>query len=308
MSFAMDADSRVAPALGRSHTHRRISWSAIFGAVFLVVAIQVLLSLLGAGIGLNTVNVNAGSTPSGSSFGVGAGLWWVLSSCLALFVGGYVAAWLAGNEIKFDGMLHGLVTWALSTLLAIYLITTAVGGIVGGGFSALGSASSAVGSGLESSAAPVAKSVGISPDVVQQQAQAYLKPTNPDPATMSAQDAQKEIASNLVTYERGGPNVEGAKSRIIDISAAQMKISRADAAKKFDEAQAKLQQTADQAKQKARDAADAAASGAAKTAFAVFVDLLLGAIAAALGGAMAIQRRVLDVARDDQALASTRAT
>ena len=37
---------------GGSHTHRRISWAAIFGGVILVVALQLLLSLLGAGIGL----------------------------------------------------------------------------------------------------------------------------------------------------------------------------------------------------------------------------------------------------------------
>ena len=42
------------------HTHRRISWSAIFGGVVLVFAIQILLSLLGAGVGLGTVNVNVG--------------------------------------------------------------------------------------------------------------------------------------------------------------------------------------------------------------------------------------------------------
>ena len=46
-----------------SHIHRRISWSAIFGGVILVVVIQMLLSMLDAGIGLGTVNVNAGNTP-----------------------------------------------------------------------------------------------------------------------------------------------------------------------------------------------------------------------------------------------------
>jgi hypothetical protein len=102
---------------GGAHTHRRISWAAIFGGVIVVVAIQLLLSLLGAGIGLGTVDTNAGSTPTPSSLGIGAGLWWVVSSCLALFAGGYVTAWLAGIETRFDGMLHGLVTWGIATLL-----------------------------------------------------------------------------------------------------------------------------------------------------------------------------------------------
>ena len=92
-----------------THTHQRISWAAIFGGVILVVAVQLLLSLLGAGIGLGTVNTNLGSTPTASSLGIGAGVWWVVSSCIALGLGGYVAAWLAGIEIRFDGVLHGLI-------------------------------------------------------------------------------------------------------------------------------------------------------------------------------------------------------
>src|SRR5437588_11568800 len=115
-----------------THTHQRISWAAIFGGVSLVVAVQLLLSLLGAGIGLGTVNTNLGSTPTASSLGIGAGVWWVVSSCIALGPGGYVAAWLAGIEIRFDGMLHGLITWGIATLLTIYLLTSAIGGIIGG--------------------------------------------------------------------------------------------------------------------------------------------------------------------------------
>ena len=279
------------------HVHRRISWGAIFGGVVLVISVQMLLSLLGAGIGLNTVNVNAGSTPDASSFGIGAGLWWVVSSCIALFFGGYAAAWLAGNEIKFDGMLHGLVTWGIASLVTVYLLSSAIGGIVGGGFSAISGVASSVGGGLKDAAAPVARSLGVSPDVIQQQAQAYLSPTNPDPATMSPQDAQKEVARNLVTYAEGGADAPAAKQRIIDITAAQMKISREDATKKFDDAQLKAQQTADAAKQKAKNAADISASAAAKTSFAVFTDLLLGAIAAALGGTAAIRRRVVEDVR-----------
>ena len=297
-TLSRDGFPAAAPGLADlHHIHRRISWAAVFGGVVLVVAVQILLSLLGAGIGFGTVNVTGGSTPSASSFGVGAGIWWVLSGMIALFTGGYVAAWLAGNEIKFDGMLHGLITWAIATVLTIYLLTSAVGGIIGGGFSAISGVASTAGSGLKTAAAPIANSVGISPDMVQQQAQAYLQPTNPDPATMSPQDAQKAVATNLVTYEQGGADAPAAKNRIIDITAAQMKISHADAEKKFDDAQAKLQQTIDSAKQKAAEAADATSSAASKTSFAVFVDLLLGAVAAAAGGLVAIRRRVVEKER-----------
>ena len=274
------------------HTNRRISWSAIFGGVILVVAVQLLLSMLGAGIGLGTVNTNAGTTPDASTLGVGAGVWWVVSSFLALAFGGYVSAWLAGIEIRWDGILHGLITWGIATLLTIYLLTSVVGGVVGGGFSALGSAASTAGSGLKDAAQPLAQATGVSPDMVQQQTQAFLQPANPDPATMSPQDAQKQLVTNLAIYAKGGSDAPDAKDQVIAIMAAQQHISHDEAAKKFDEAQAKLMRTKDQAIQTAKNAADASSAAASKASFAAFGNLLLGAIAAAIGGSLAVQRRL----------------
>jgi hypothetical protein len=283
----------MAPYGSGAHIHRRISWAAVVGGVVLVVVLQLLFSLLGAGVGLNTVNTNAGSTPMASTLGIGAGIWWILTSCLAIGVGGFVAAWFAGVEMRFDGVLHGLVTWGIATILTIWLLTSAIGSVVGGGFSALGSAASATGSSVSDAAKPLAQAAGVSPDMIQQQAQAYLQPTNPDPATMSPQDAQKAVATNLTTYAAGGADAPAAKDRVIDIMAAQMKISHDDAAKKFDDAQAKLQQTRDKAMQTAKDAADASASAASKASFGAFIVVLLGGLAAAFGGSMAVQRRYL---------------
>ena len=110
---------------------------------------------------------------------------------------------------------------------------------------------------------------------------------------MSPQDAQKEVAKNLVTYARGGAEAPAAKERIVTIMSVQMKISHDDAAKRFDDAQAKVQQTKDQAVQTAKNAADASAAGASKASFAAFGVLLLGALAAGIGGSLAVQRRLL---------------
>jgi hypothetical protein len=282
---------------GGAHIHRRISWAAIFGGVILVVAVQLLLSLLGAGVGLGTVNTNAGSTPDAGTLGIGAGLWWIISSCVAIGVGGFVAAWLAGVEIRFDGVLHGLVTWGIATLLTLWLLTSAIGGIIGGGFSALGSVASSAGSSVSDAAKPLVQAAGVSPDMIQQQAQAYLQPTNPDPATMNPQDAQKAIATNLATYAGGGTDATAAKEQIVNIMAAQMKISHDEAAKKFDDAQAKLRQARDRAVQSAKDAADASAAAASKASFGAFIVVLLGGLAAAFGGSMAVQRRLLAARR-----------
>jgi hypothetical protein len=284
----------MAPHESGAHIHRRISWAAVAGGVVLAVVLQLLFSLLGAGVGLNTVNTNAGSTPMASTLGIGAGIWWILTSCLAIGVGGFVAAWFAGVEMRFDGVLHGLVTWSVATILTLSLLTSAIGSVVGGGFSALGRVASATGSSVSDAAKPLAQAAaGVSPDMIQQQVQAYLQPTNPDPATMSPQDAQKAVATSLTAYAAGGADAPAAKERVIDIMAAQMKISHDDAAKKFDDAQTKMRQTRDKAIQTAKDAADASASAASKASFGGFIVVLLGGLAAAFGGSMAVQRRYL---------------
>ena len=258
----------------------------------MIVAVQILLGLLGAGIGLGTVNTNAGTTPTAGTLGIGAGAWWIATTLVSLAFGGYTAAWLAGIDERWDGMLHGLIAWGIATLLTIYLLTSAVGSIIGGGFSALGSVASAAGSGVKEAAQPLAQAAGVTPDMLQQQAQAYLQPANPDPATMSPQDAQKQVVANLATYAKGGPDAAFAKDRVVAIMAAQQKVSRDQAAKQFDDAQAKLKQEKDQAVQAAKNAADASAAAASKTSFGAFAVLLIGAVAAALGGLLAVQRRV----------------
>ncbi len=297
---AVPAESRTEKTTllsGGSHTHRRISWAAIFGGVVLVVVVQLLLATLGAGIGLGTVHVNAGTTPDASSLGMGVGIWWIASSCIALFVGGYVAAWLAGIELRFDGMLHGLIAWGIATLLTVYLLTSAIGGIIGGGLSMLGGVASTAGHGIAAAAGPAVQASGVTPNMVQDQARAYLQPADPDPATMSPQDAQKEIATNLVTYEQGGSDAPAAKTRVIAIMAAQQKISPADAETQFNNDQAKFEQKKAQAEQAAKNAADASAAAASVTSFATFGMLLLGAIFAAIGGSLAVQRRLLTTER-----------
>jgi hypothetical protein len=59
---------------------------------------------------------------------------------------------------------------------------------------------------------------------------------------MSAQDAQKEVVSNLVAYAKGGPDAAAAKEQVINIMAAQQHTNHDEAAKRFDNPQAKLQQ------------------------------------------------------------------
>ncbi|MBV8614888.1 MAG: hypothetical protein JOY66_14150 [Acetobacteraceae bacterium] len=273
------------------HVHRRVSWQALFAGVILAVAVQLLLTTLGVGVGLGLVGPTTGDAPDASSIGIGAGVWWFVSNLVALGIGGYAAAWLSGVTTRFDGVLHGLITWGIATLFAFWVLTTALGGLLGCAFSAVGTTLAAAGSGIRAAAPQVAQATGVAPDSLQSQAQAYLQPADPDPASMSPQDAQKAIATTLPAYLAGGPGAAAARERIIAVMAGQMRVSHDAAAKRFDEVRARAASAKTQAVDTARTVAASNAGAVSTASFMVFGVLLLDAIAAAAGGALAVRRR-----------------
>lgn len=271
----------------------RVSWRAIFAGLVLVIAIEVLLDILGAGIGLGVVNPNGPGGPGVANLGLAAGLWWFVMTLVALLVSSYATARLAGVSRRFDGALHGFVIWGLSLIIALYVMSTAVGGVVGGVVSALGSVVSTVGSGVQQVVPQVVNASGVKPPNLQNEAKAFLQQpanANPNPATMSPEDATKAIAAALPDLAAGGDKAKAAKQRIVAIMAAQLKISQDDAEKRFDAAEAHLRQARDQAVQAARHAAAVSAAGASRASLVMFGALLIGAIAAGIGGALASPR------------------
>ncbi len=122
----------------------RLSWGAIFAGVVIAVAVQLVLGILGAGIGLTMVDPVEGTTPGAAGFGIGAGIYWFVTTILALGAGGYAAARVAGVHERFDALVHGLVVWGVTLILTLYLLTSAVGGIIGGAFRTVGAVAGAV--------------------------------------------------------------------------------------------------------------------------------------------------------------------
>src|SRR5215216_432903 len=98
--------------------------------------------MIGLGIGVSTLEPTASvaENPTVKSLSIGAGIWFVLSGVIAAFAGGYAAGRLAGKPKESTSGWHGLTAWALTTLLVFYLLTTTVGGLVGGAFNTLTSA------------------------------------------------------------------------------------------------------------------------------------------------------------------------
>ncbi len=285
-AYPAGAEAGAVPATGL----RRISWGAVLAGTAIVIAVQVSLSLLGFGIGLSTVDIAAGDTPQATSLGLGAGIWWMASNLIALVIGGYVAARLSGMPLRGDGIIHGVLTWAVTLLVTIYLLTTGVGSIVGGAFNVVGDTLSSVGQGVAKAVPQAADAAGVSVDQIKQQAQQLLRPEQP--GALNPDQAQSELVADLGKMATGSKD-EAAQARehALAIVAQQAGISPDQAKQRLDQLEAEAKQKADQAKQAATRAADSTASAASSASIWAFVAFVLGAAAAAWGGSMGTRNR-----------------
>lgn len=281
----------------RPGVHRRVSWAGVFAGVVLALAIQLLLSMLGLGIGMTAIDPGAGrdALPQASSFGISAGLWWTVSYMLALGVGGYVAARLAGVPTRGDGLIHGLLTWAFALLISAYLVTTTLGSITGGAFNALGSATSGVAQTVKQAVPEVARASGLSAEDLRRQAEDLLRPADQQ---RSGEDARTQLLSALTKMASGGPEADQARQQAVSIVAQQAGIPEDQARQRLQQ----LEQQVGSAKQQAAETATNAAKATSNTLSAAgiwgTVALLLGALAAAIGGRIGTQRRDRLVAAD----------
>lgn len=140
---------------------RRASWGSIFGGVFTVLSISLLLSLLATALGFGVIDPLSDQPFEGvgTAFGIGS----AVALLVALALGGFVAGRLAGRS----GFAHGFLVWSTSLLLAAVLSSLAIGsaarlagGAIGSVFSAAGSVVSTAGSAAASAGSGIASGIG----------------------------------------------------------------------------------------------------------------------------------------------------
>lgn len=276
---------------------RRISWGAVFAGAVIAIAVHFLLSLLGMGIGLSTVD--PGGTPQAETLGIGAGVWWVISSIISLIIGGYVAARLEGLPSRGDGIIHGLLTWAVMLLAMVWLLASAAGNVIGGAFNLAGDTVSAAGRGIAEAVPEVAQATGLTPDELGRQADALLRGDSMGTGDIPSdpQAARRELIASLTTMATAsGQDAAQARDRVIAIVSQQAQIPREEAAQRVARIEGELRQTAQQVEETASSAAQGAANTASSAAIWGFVALLLGAAAGAIGGAIGTRRSIPVVA------------
>lgn len=148
----------------------RVSWGAVLAGVVISLVAQLILNMIGVGVGLATLDPGTGDNPSAEAFSMGAGIWWAVSGIIASLLGGFTAGRLSGQPKESTASWHGLTTWAVATLAVVYLLTSALGNVMGGAMNTLTRTAPAVAQASGGSLDQQMRNMGIDPGQLSQQA------------------------------------------------------------------------------------------------------------------------------------------
>jgi hypothetical protein len=229
-----------------------IRWGAVLAGVAVGISVQLVLTLLGIASGLSMTSVQQGEAP-----GTGALIWAGISMLISALVGAYVAGRMSGLKRKTDGILHGVVSWAVTTLLFVVLATSAGGSLLSGLFSGVGQGASAM-------AQSGASAGGLT-------------------SLLNRQLGTNVSADNMRTLQ--GHITAGRRDQAIDYMSTTMGVQRDRASTIVDQALI-LSGSPDQASPQGRAAADRAIQGASTAAWVVFGAVALSLVLSFVGGAL----------------------
>lgn len=142
----------------------RVRWGPILAGLFTALACLIIHGVLGAAIAGSAYDPG----DNARSFGIGAGIWGIISVLISFALGGWVAARSAAVRGHNNGLLNGAMVWAVAIPVLAYV--------------------------LAGGASRVAQTlVGAAGDAAQATAQATTETVNTDEMNADAQQAMAEV-------------------------------------------------------------------------------------------------------------------
>lgn len=274
-----------------------VSWAAIFAGAAAAAAMSMILLVLGTGLGFASMSPWANSGASAGAVGGAAVAWLVFTSIAASALGGYLAGRLRArwvnvhdDEVYFRDTAHGMLAWAVATIVTAGLLASAITSVVGsaasaGGEALKGAAAAATQAGTAAASSRAGSSDGMNPT-------SYFVDSlfRSDNAAAEGNDAQTraEVARIFVTDMRAGQMGPADVRYVGQVVARRTGLAPAEAEKRVGDVFTQASTALANAETKARQVADDARKAAAAAALWMFVALLAGAFfasfAAIFGG------------------------
>jgi hypothetical protein len=260
---------------------RRMSWGAILAGAAIALVVQAALSLLGIGIGVATLDPATGQSPNASTLSIAAAAWYGVSGLIAAFAGGWVAGRLSAQPAGGTGGLHGLATWATTTLVVLFMLSGAVSGLVGGALNGvtnvLGGVAQGAGSVVQGAAPALGQQANPFAGIEQQ-----LRETTggQDPAEL--RDSAISAVRSLLTGDAA--DQQQARERAAQALARARSIPVDEARTQITQYEQQYRAAAQRLRDQAAQAAQTAAEVVSRAALISFVVLILAALCGYLGG------------------------
>jgi hypothetical protein len=286
---APSGDAALAPRGSPSEesSDSAVSWAAIVAGAFVATAFTIVLVALGAALGLGSVSPWSYNNVSVTTFGVLAAAWFVAVQLFASGLGGYLAGrlrtrWVGVHteEVYFRDTAHGLLVWAVGAVVSALLLGSAASSVASGVTRAGAAAVQAVGAAAAAPASQVAGQAASSMGDPNAYFTDMLFRTDHPAAQGDTAATQTELGRIFARALASGDLPAADKTYVAQVVAARTGLSQADAEKRVTDVFDQAKNAAAQAADKAKSAADAARKTGIYVSLWAFASLLVGAFAA----------------------------
>lgn len=317
-------DTRTAAAQAASAAPallERVSWGSIVAGALIALAILTVLNLIGLAFGLYALDAEESDLGAGTAAWT-MGIWWALSSLVALYVGGWVAGRLAGIPSGLIAGIHGAAVWALATLLGVWAISSATTAAFSGAAGLVREAAQGAGQVAPAAASALDPAIDVAADAFAEQLRQEGLPANQQEVRTAARDvfnqaispaerqqleqlaqraaadavtnpqaAQQELrqfmqqafGANGVINEQDRAQAVSAMSQRLGVPEAQLRTTLDRWQQQFTDGQS-LDQMMEQVQTRAAETTERSAGAVGSAALWTAIGLILALAAAAFGG------------------------
>lgn len=254
------------------------SWPSIIAGAFVAAAATVILLALGSGIGFASISPWPNHGASVTTFAITTGIWLIVTQWISAALGGYIAGrlrtrWMGTHvhEVFFRDTAHGLITWAVATIL---VATVAAGAIR----SAAGEAGRAV-----ADAGATAVNAATNSTLSTYEIDKLFRSSNSS-GTASLADTRVETAHIVANAFVSGSVSDADRAYLMEQVAARTGATRAEAQARVDGFLAAVTQAQAKFKAEADSARKAAAQASLYLALSMLIGAFIASVSAALGG------------------------
>ena len=268
------------------------SWPAIFAGAFVAAAVSLVLFALGTGLGFSAISPWPGRGVTATAFAVTTAIWLIVMQWVSSGVGGYITGrlrtkWIGTHtrEVFFRDTAHGLITWAVATVLVATGVATSTFSAIEGGAHAAGAAVSGAASAAQGALAeaPMPGAGGGNANGAYG-VDKMFRSSSASAGGQGLTDPRIEVGHIVANAWTSGTVSDADRSYLVELVAARSALSQADAQRRVDEFIASTQETITKVKADADAARKAAAEAAIFMALSMLVGAFIASVSAALGG------------------------